>query len=178
MKSFFARLPSSALRGALIALFGVLLLVWQTPTLSSVVLAFGGVLLAWGAVATLLSLSNRERPRWWLTLAEGVLSVGVGLFVFVEPGTSALLLVSLLAAWGLIGALTQVVRPEVRNAPLPLLLYGVSIGVGVSLLVMGASAFFYVWFVGVYALFVGAVPLFSSLRARRAPKAYSRPATL
>lgn len=176
MKNVLARIPGSALRGALIALFGVLLLVWQRPTPGAVALLFGVVLLAWGAGAVLLSLSNRERPRWTLTLAEGIGSAAAGLFLLIRPELGSAVLIVLLAVWGLLGAALQVARVEVRSSTLSLLLYGASMGVGVALLVMASSAFAYAWFVGAYALFVGVLQLFSSLQGQRDRAPRGRPA--
>ena len=151
-----------ALRGLAAVIFGVLAFIWPHITLTVLVFLFGAYALIDGALAIIAGLrSHGEVKRWWLLLIEGILSVAAGIFAFVAPPITALILLVLIACWAIvtgafeIGAAIQL-RKYVQGEWLMALSGVISILFGAALLynpVAGALAV--VWIIGAYAIIFG-----------------------
>ncbi|HEY2373763.1 MAG TPA: DUF308 domain-containing protein [Gaiellaceae bacterium] len=87
------------LRGVLAIAFATVILVWPNVGLTALIALFGAFALVTG-VSTIAGASRLTSggPRGWL-LFEGLLSIAVGVIVFVWPGLSALGLLYAIAAW-------------------------------------------------------------------------------
>jgi uncharacterized membrane protein HdeD (DUF308 family) len=98
-----------ALRGLAALLFGLLTLFYPALTLAALILLFGAYAIVDGVFTTVAVLANRRgQPHWVAFLINGVLSVVVGILTFVYPGVTALVLLYFIAAWALVGGITQI----------------------------------------------------------------------
>ena len=164
-----------ALRGALAVVFGVLALIWPDITLRALVLLFGFYALVDGLLAlAALLLGGRlvGQRRGWLVV-EGVAGIAAGVFTFLWPGITALVLLYLIAVWAVATGVLEVavavyLRRELRGEWL-LVLGGIaSMAFGVLLAVRpGEGAIAVVWVLGVYALVFGAALVALGVRLRR-----------
>ena len=97
------------LRGILAILFGVLAFAWPAITLTALVFLFGAYALVDGAFSIIAGLkSHGEFKRWWLLLIQGILSVAAGVFAFVVPEMTALILLILIASWAIVSGAFQI----------------------------------------------------------------------
>lgn len=164
-----------ALRGVLAAAFGVVALIWPDITLRVLVLLFGFYALLDGLLALGAALAGGRRVasrRGWLVV-EGVAGVATGVFTFVWPGITTLVLLYLIAAWAIVTGLLEiaaavVLRRELRGEWLLALTGIVSVAFGVFLVArpeQGAIAV--VWVIGVYAIVFGVALVALALRLRQ-----------
>ena len=92
-----------AVRGVLAIIFGIMAILWPGVTLTVLILLFGAYVLVDGILNVAGAIMGRERDgRWWVRLVQGALGILVGLITFVWPGTTALVLLYLIAAWEVI----------------------------------------------------------------------------
>jgi uncharacterized membrane protein HdeD (DUF308 family) len=94
--------------GVLSVIFGVLIVAWPGITLKAFLIVLGIYLLSVGAVMLVGSLANRE-GHWASTALIGVISAVAGLYVFANPGISALVALSVIAIWAIVVGMLQVV---------------------------------------------------------------------
>jgi uncharacterized membrane protein HdeD (DUF308 family) len=161
-----------AARGALAMLFGLTVLAWSGIGLGELVLLFGTYALidGLGAIASAIRVSAGSRPGWPL-LAEGVVSIGLGILAWVSPFIPWALLY-VIASWGVItGVLEIAAAMSLRDEPTGkwlLTLSGASsVLLGMFLMALpGAGAPTVVRIIGLYAVVFGLLLLVSSLRLR------------
>jgi len=163
------------LRGVLAAAFGVVALIWPDITLRVLVLLFGFYALVDGLLALAAALIGgrlaRSR-RGWLIL-EGVTGIAAGVFTFLWPGITALVLLYLIAVWAVATGLLEVVaavalRRELHGEWLLALGGIVSIAFGVYLAVRPAEgAIAVVWLIGLYATVFGVALVTLGIRLRQ-----------
>jgi uncharacterized membrane protein HdeD (DUF308 family) len=150
------------LRGILAILFGVLAFAWPAITLTALVFLFGAYALVDGAFSIIAGIkSHGEFKRWWLLLIQGILSVAAGVFAFVVPEMTALILLILIASWAIVSGAFQIgaaiqLRKHIKGEWL-LALGGVaSILFGAILLFNpAAGALAVLWIIGAYAVVFG-----------------------
>jgi len=151
-----------ALRGLAAVIFGVLAFVWPHITLTALVFLFGAYALVDGAFAIGAGIkSHGEYKRWWLLLIEGILSVAAGIFAFVAPPLTALILLILIAARAIVTGVFEIaaaiqLRKHIKGEWLLALSGVASLIFGAALLynpVVGALAV--VWIIGAYAIVFG-----------------------
>jgi uncharacterized membrane protein HdeD (DUF308 family) len=174
-----------ALRGIAAVLFGLLTLVWPGLTLRVLVLLFGAFALVDGffVIAAVLAQAPGTRGRRGILLAQGALSVIVGIVTFAWPGITALALLYLIAAWAFIIGVMEIVaavnlRSVIRNEWL-LGLAGAASIVFAALLVItpGAGALVITWLIGWYALFLGVLEMALAWRLRQLERLAERTAS-
>jgi uncharacterized membrane protein HdeD (DUF308 family) len=86
--------------GVIAILFGLAILFWPGITIGVLILLWGIYALVFGIVHLVRMFGAMgARHRWWVHLILGILSLGAGLFVFVYPGMTAVLLLFVIAAW-------------------------------------------------------------------------------
>jgi len=161
------------LRGLAAVIFGVLAFAWPHITLTVLVFLFGAYALMDGAFAIVAGVrTSSEYKRWWVLLIEGILSVIAGVFAFVVPGITALILLILIAAWAMvtgafeIGAAIQL-RKHITGEWLLALAGIASVLFGLALLLnpnVGALAV--VWLIGAYAIVFGLLLLTLGFKLR------------
>ena len=163
-----------ALRGVVAIVFGILALVWPSITLLALIYLFAayafvdGIFLIVGGIR---GLAGRDR-NWWLVLG-GIAGVIAGILTIMWPGLTALLLLSIIAAWaivtGVLGIIAAYRLRQVISGEWLLALEGVlSVVFGVAIIVYpSAGALAVIWLIAIYAIASGVTLLILSLRLRR-----------
>ncbi len=162
-----------AIRGLAAIIFGILALVWPGITFAVLVLFWGAYALVDGAFAIISALTHpMEGNHRWLLLLEGLAGIAAGILTFVWPGLTALVLLYLIAAWGIITGILEIVaairlRREIANEWLLAISGVASLVLGVAIAVFpAAGALAVVWLIGAYALVFGFLLLFLAFRLR------------
>jgi uncharacterized membrane protein HdeD (DUF308 family) len=162
-----------ALRGVAGILFGIGAFVWPGATLATLVIVFGAYVFVDGIFAVVAGISmRRQMSLWWLVVLEGVAGIVLGALTFRSPDTTALVLITLIAAWSIVTGIFEIatalrIRTMIENEWLMMLSGVVSILIGVLLLAQpGAGAIAIVWLLGAYALLFGILTLMLALRLR------------
>lgn len=142
------------------------------PSTSNHILLFGAYAIVDGAFAIAAGLRGREKKRWWLLLIVGILSVLAGVYAFVMPGITALILLILIAARAIVMGVFEIVAAiEMRKyitGEWLLVLGGIaSVLFGVLMLVNpGAGALAVIWLIGAYAIVYGVLLLALGIKLR------------
>ena len=159
------------LRGAAGILFVIGALVAPGLSLDALILVFGAYAFVDGILAIASAIRQRSsRDRWWVLLAEGLMSVLAGVVAVVVPGITALLLVYVIAAWALVtGVLEIVAAIRLRKAIAGEWLLGLTgvASVAFALLLFalpGAGALALVLWIGAYSLFFGVLLVALAIR--------------
>ena len=157
---------TTALRGVLAIAFAVVILIWPEIGLTALIAMFGAYALVSGVttIAGAVSGPVRGDRRAWLVF-EGLLSIAVGVVVFVWPDLSALGLLYAIAAWAI--ALGIVEMSVALALPLsggrsPLLALGgvLSVAFGVVMFAHpGAGALALLALIAAFALVTGAIQI-------------------
>src|SRR5699024_3458046 len=104
------------IRGVIMAIFGVLILVWPGTAALAFVLVFGIYALADG----LAGFAHMLRLRQWtflLTLTS-IVSIGAGIIALVWPVKTAVALLFIIAFWALVlGVLEVIAAVDLRRVP-------------------------------------------------------------
>jgi uncharacterized membrane protein HdeD (DUF308 family) len=164
---------TTALRGALAIAFAVVILIWPNIGLTALIALFGAYALVSGVttIAGVVSGPVRGDRRAWLVF-EGLLSIAVGVIVFVWPDLSALGLLYAIAAWAIaLGILEMSVAfalPLGGGRSLLLALGGVlSVAFGVVMFAHpGAGAVALLALIAAFALVTGAMQIAIALELR------------
>ena len=164
-----------AIRGALAVLFGLAALIWPDITLRILVWLFGFYAVVDGlpALAALL-IGGRvvSGRRGWLIL-EAISGIAAGVFAFLWPGITTLVLLYLIAAWAVVTGLLEIVtavvlRRELRGEWLLALAGILSLAFGILLAVRpGEGAIAIVSVIGVFVILFGVAVLVLGVRLRR-----------
>jgi uncharacterized membrane protein HdeD (DUF308 family) len=156
------------LRGVVAILFGILAFAMPGLTIVTLVLLYGIYAFADGITALWVGATSRA---WWLILV-GLLGVVIGIYTFVFPGITAIVLLYIIAGWasarGVLEIITAIqVRKEIENEWI-LIIGGIfSILIGIALFVNpGAGALALVWLIGVYAFIFGILMIILAFRMR------------
>jgi uncharacterized membrane protein HdeD (DUF308 family) len=162
-----------ALRGVIGILFGIGAFMWPDATLAALVIVFGAYVFVDGIFAVVAGIGmRRQLSLWWLVLLEGVAGIILGLLTFRSPDTTALVLLTLIAAWSIVSGIFEIatalrLRKLIANEWLMILSGVVSIIFGILLIAQpDAGAIAIVWLLGGYALLFGLLTLMLALRLR------------
>lgn len=162
------------LQGIITILFGVGALAWPGLTLFTLLLLFGIFAILVGVARIVTALVNRDESGWWLVLTVGIASVAMGIFVFIWPGLTGLLLLYVIGVQAILFGVSTLWRMVThwRTAEdkwLALLSGPASIAFGVLVFGWpGASALTLAWLIGIYAVVFGVSEIVSSFLIRRA----------
>lgn len=183
----------TALQGVVAIAFAVLILVWPSIGLATLIALFGAFALVSG-VATIVEAVRtpmERRQRIWL-LIQGLLGIAVGVVVFVWPDLSALGLLYAIAAWAIaMGIIEIALAFELPLSGRRALLLGLggllSIAFGVIMFAKpGAGAIALLALVAAFALVTGIMliafaielrQIVGELEHRARPHATAKPAT-
>jgi len=161
------------LRGIAAILFGVLAFMWPGITLTVLVFLFGAYALVDGAFSIVAGIkSHGEYKRWWLLLIGGCLSVAAGVFAFMVPAMTALILLILIASWAIVTGIFQIaaaiqLRKHIAGEWLLILGGVLSVLFGFLLLYNPAGgALAVVWLIGAYSVFFGLLLLIFGIKLR------------
>ena len=162
-----------ALRGVLGILFGIVAFVWPGATLAALILVFGAYVFVDGIFAVVAGIGmRRQMDRWWLIVLEGAAGIILGVLTFRSPDTTALVLLTFIAAWSIVTGIFEIatavrLRKLIANEWLLILSGVVSIIFGALLIALpGAGAVSIVWLLGAYALLFGILTLMLAFRVR------------
>ena len=162
------------MRGLLAILFGLGALFWPGLTWVLLIYIFGVYAIMDGVIALLTGIvRSKYSPRWWVFLLEGLVSIAAGVIAIVQPGTTGLILVLVMAAWAIITGVLEIaaairLRKEITNEWL--LGFGgfVSIAFGILLFFQPAAGSLVITLmVGAYALMFGVVLVMLAFRLRK-----------
>jgi uncharacterized membrane protein HdeD (DUF308 family) len=163
---------TTALRGVLAIAFAVVILIWPNIGLTALIALFGAYALVSGVTAVAGAVSGPVRSdRAWVVF-EGLLSIAVGVIVFVWPDLSALGLLYAIAAWaialGIIEMSLAFALPLSGGRSLLLALGGVlSVAFGVVMFAHpGAGAVALLALIAAFALVTGAIQIAFALELR------------
>jgi uncharacterized membrane protein HdeD (DUF308 family) len=164
---------TTALRGVLAIAFAVVILIWPEIGLTALIALFGAYALVSGvtAIAGAFNAPVRRDRRAWLVF-EGLLSIAVGVVVFVWPNLSALGLLYAIAAWaialGIVEMSLAFALPLSGGRSLLLSLGGVlSVAFGVVMFAHpGAGGVALLALIAAFALVTGAIQIAFALELR------------
>lgn len=146
--------------------FGAIILAWPVITLGFLVIFFGTLAIIFGVLQILRSFFLIKRLKnWWVLLIEGILGILIGIFVFVWPIGTTVLLIYFIAAWLVITGITAIAHgSSSKNTSMIVL--------GVLGLILGIIVFFrpplyatatLILFIGFFALFKGIAMIIDSI---------------
>ena len=93
--------------GALSVALGVVIIIWPSISLYSLVIVFGAFALARGIVSLVTAIGNSHMPgRGWLAFS-GIAGIVVGVIVFADTNMSALALLYVIGAYAIIIGLAE-----------------------------------------------------------------------
>jgi uncharacterized membrane protein HdeD (DUF308 family) len=162
-----------ALRGVLGILFSIGAFVWPGATLAALVIVFGAYVFVDGIFAVVAGIGmRRQLSLWWLIVLEGAAGIVLGLLTFRSPDTTALVLLTLIAAWSIVSGIFEIatavqLRKVIANEWLMILSGILSIIFGILLIAQpNSGAIAIVWLLGGYALLFGILTLMFAFRLR------------
>ncbi len=160
------------LRGLVAIAFGLVTVVAPGLSLAALVLVWGAYAFLDGVFTLGAAFSRRRAAPLWLMIVQGVAGVAAGLFTFLWPGITALVLLYVIGAWALVTGAFEIaaairLRKTIDDEWL-LALSGVASVVlgGLLLLFPVAGALAVVLWIGAYALISGGLLVGLSLRLR------------
>jgi len=162
------------INGALSVALGVVIIVWPSISLYSLVLVFGAYALARGIVGLVMAIGNSDMEgRGWLVVSS-LAGIAVGVIVFADTGMSALALLYVIGAYAIvlgIGAISAAFVLPLSGGDSALLgLTGVlSIAFGVVMFAKpGAGALALLALIAAYAIIIGLSELTVAIGGKRA----------
>jgi uncharacterized membrane protein HdeD (DUF308 family) len=159
-----------AIRGVLAILFGIAAFAIPGATILALVFIFGAYSFFDGVASIILAAWDAEHhERWGVLLLHGIAGIAFGLVAFLWPGITVLAFVFLVAAWAITwGVIMLIVATNLKIshgrwflvfAGLLSLVYGVLLCLSP---LMGALVV--TWWIGAYALVIGATLLVLAFR--------------
>ena len=160
-------------RGAIAIAFGVLTLVWPTLTVLALAIVFGVYALIDGVMRIVDAVRDHERPRRWVAVLSGVVSVAAGIVSLIWPGITALVLALLVGVWAVVTGVTDIVsairlRKQIRGEIFLVLIGILSVVAGVLIIfqpIAGALGIAVV--IGAFAVLYGGVLVYLGYRLRK-----------
>jgi uncharacterized membrane protein HdeD (DUF308 family) len=147
-------------RGILAIALGILAFVSPAPTLAALIIVFGVYAVFDGVLAVAAGLGAFVRPNWGL-VAGGVAAIAIGIFTFLQPGTTAEALVLVVGVFAIVTGVAELAAAatvgSIVGHRLLLALSGlVALAFGVLLIMSPSTGILSVlWLVGFYAIFAG-----------------------
>jgi len=161
------------LRGILAMAFGCMALIWPGLTLGVLVMLFGIYVILEGILALTAAFKHRGQRSWWLLLLEGIAGIGAGMFAFIWPGLTAVVLLLFIAVWAMLTGILEIaaaveLRKEMEGEWVLGLAGAVSILIGILLIANpGTGALAVIWLIGVYALLFGGLLTYLGFKVRK-----------
>jgi uncharacterized membrane protein HdeD (DUF308 family) len=162
------------LRGLLAMAFGIITFIWPGLSLASLVLVYGAFAFADGVLALVSAIRGQidEGRRRWAMILRGLLGVGTGIVTILWPDITTLALLSVIAAWAVVGGALEIVsairlRRVIRGEWAMALSGLLSVALGVMLVIFpAAGALALVLWVGAYMFVIGIALTALSVRLR------------
>lgn len=160
-----------ALRGALAILFGVAALLLPVAAMLSAALFFGAYLLADGVLGVVSAArAGRAGAQWGWLLAEGIVTVLMGVLALLFPAGAVLGFVLAVAAWAFVSGGMMVAASFRLRAGKGWMLLGGAVSLLWGLLLVAApllGALVVTWWIAAYAFAFGVAMLVLAFRLRR-----------
>jgi uncharacterized membrane protein HdeD (DUF308 family) len=162
------------INGALSLALGIVIIIWPSISLYSLVIVFGAYALARGIIGLVMAIANSDMEgRGWL-VASSLAGIAVGVIVFADTGMSALALLYVIGAYAIVlglGAISAAFVLPLSGGDTALLgLTGVlSIAFGVVMFAKpGAGALAVLALIAAYAIIIGLSELTVAIGGKRA----------
>lgn len=162
------------LRGVLALAFGLAAFLLPGVTLATLVLLFATFAFVDGLFETYHAIQARKvNEHWWLLLLEGLLGVLFGVLTFQAPDITTLVLLMYIAAWAIASGVMRIVaafqlRREIEGEWLLALGGLISLIFGILMIARpAAGALAVIWFIGTWALLIGAFLVALAFRVRK-----------
>jgi uncharacterized membrane protein HdeD (DUF308 family) len=162
-----------AVRGLVALVFGVVAILWPGLTLLTLVLLFGAYAFVDGVFAIASGIRGDEMgDRNFLLILGGIVGLLLGIVAVMWPGITALILLSIIAAWAVLTGLAEIaaavrLRNEMRREWVMALNGVLSLAFGLILFAFpGSGALALVWVIGWYAIISGVILLVLSVQLR------------
>ena len=160
-------------RGFLAIAFGLLAILWPGLTIGVLIILFGVYVLFEGVLALSAAFRHRDRKWWWVLLLEGIAGIIVGLFAFIWPGVTAVVLLVFIAVWAILTGILEIaaavqLRKQLKGEWALGLTGVLSILIGFILVANpGAGAVALVWLIGIYAIIFGILLTVLGFKAKK-----------
>ena len=163
-----------AVNGCIFTIFGVMLLFFTSESIKTILVYFGIVMLAGGAVMLLTGINNIRRDKAGaMILVESIVAVAIGIGLIFFPEVFAKLFLIMIGIWAIIIGIVQLVimvniKGEIANKNILLINGLLTIALGAVLLFNPFLwAIFLVKMIGVFAALFGILMIYFSLVLRR-----------
>jgi uncharacterized membrane protein HdeD (DUF308 family) len=162
------------LSGTISLVIGILAFVAPLPTVAALVLLFGVYALVDGVVNLVGAVGSlRRHVRAWPQVVRGLAGVLVGIFTFLAPPVTGVVLLVVIAVWammlGVLELITAVRLGRTTGRAWLFAVYGViSLAFGAFLLLTPAGVFAVAALIGTFALVRGVVAMWAGFSVRRA----------
>jgi len=161
------------LRGVIAVIFAIIAFLRPGITLGALTLVWGAYAFVDGIIALITSFHAREHGQSVLPyLLMGLAGIAAGIFTFLRPGITALVLLIVIASWAIVTGLLQIIiairiRKLIKNELLLGLSGLLSILFGIVILRNpGAGAVGVVWMIGAYAFLFGILLIMLGFRLK------------
>lgn len=161
------------LRGIVAILFAILAIFATGFTLDLLLIFLGFYLILDGLFAIIGSIAAMSHhKKWWLLMLEGLATIAAGIFIFLIPGITLVVLVYIIAVWAIVTGIFEFLASiTVSWAEEGKIFIGVT---GVLSVILGLMIFIYptfsvaaiIWLIGIYALIIGLSLLFFGLKLK------------
>jgi uncharacterized membrane protein HdeD (DUF308 family) len=159
-------------RGIAAIIFGILCFVVPGIVLETLILFFAVYALIDGVLTIVNSFRNRQQPRWWAGLLEGVISILAGIGALLFPGMTAMIMLYFIAFWAIFTGVMEIIsaiqlRKEIEGEFWLGLGGVISVVAGVLLILFpGAGILSVLTIVGAYAIVFGIMMILLGWRLR------------
>ena len=161
------------LRGVTAIVFGILTFVEPIASIAVLVLFWGAYALVDGVFGVIAAFKgpHKEGFPWWMLLM-GVVAIAAGVYTFMAPALTALVLLYLIAAFAIFRGVMQIsaairLRKEITNEWWLGLAGAASLLFGILLFVApGAGALALILYIGVMAIVVGVLEVIVGFKLR------------
>ncbi len=162
------------LRGVLAVIFGLVVIIWPQISLHLIVYIFAIFAVADGIVSLLESIVKiKTINRWWFILIAGIISIGFGVFAFVYPKITLIILIYVIGIRAFILGIIEIMNVLKRGSEIEEEWFLIMSGV---LSILFAIIIFFrpdialtalVVILAIYAIFYGFLLIVLSLRIKR-----------
>jgi uncharacterized membrane protein HdeD (DUF308 family) len=98
------------LRGIAGILFGILAFFWPALTLEVLIFLIGIYLILDGILNTIAAIIYRKHAhQWWILFLEGLISIIIGIVIFIWPQLTAVALLYLIALWAIVTGIFEII---------------------------------------------------------------------
>lgn len=174
LKMLFKNWWMILLKGTLLIIFGILAFLRPGITMTSLVIWFAAFMIADGVISLAAVISNwNSREDKWLLVAEGALGVLLGILIFRRPVIFEVFIAYLIGFWAIFSGISKIamaiqLRKEMEGEGWLVLSGIMSILFGIIIFAQPMTGIAtLMWIAGTFAVLVGILMIFLSLKLRR-----------